>query len=140
MKKILLITLLLPLLSSCCFICFGGKVQQSSIKVENQLPVNVFCFPKREYPAGWNYDNKKYVLGSTDTYLIKAGKTQQLFFNHYYSESYWLLTDTLQILVVEENVYRNNTWDYIDSNNLILRKLNYTPNDIVNNSGRIIIK
>ena len=141
MKRIFLVILLLPLLS---FYCVSRKAQKNFVEVENQLPVNVFCFPKQEFPgSNWTFTNKEYISKNRGPYLIKARKKKRLFYVAFCNKLYWSkagLTDTLQILVVEEKVFNKNTWGYIDSNNLILRKLAYTYDDIINNGCKIIVK
>ncbi len=141
MKKIILVILLLPLFS---FFCISRKVQKSFIEVQNKLRVSVYCFPKTPFPGSdENYLNKKFISDNGGPYRIKARRKKRLFYQNFCVRDVWYragLKDTLHIWVVDEKVYKDNSWGYIDSNNLILRKLAYTYDDIINNGCKIIVK
>lgn len=140
--KYRILILLLPLFS---FDCYSKRMMASWVEVENQLPVNVYCLPSFKYPdTSLNFTSKSDILANDGIYFIKANDKHQLFTRRSFCDkTYWereLLSDTLQVFVIDEKVLKEKSWGQIYSNDLYLRRILFTYDEIINNGCKIVIK
>ncbi|AEV99392.1 hypothetical protein A4D02_26510 [Niastella koreensis] len=138
MKKILVFLLLLPLLA---FKCHRVK---NYIEVENQLNQNVFCLPGFNYPdTSLVQFDRHDILANDAVFFVKSAQKQRLFYEYLCVKSAWrqcMAKDTLLVFVIAEKTMRDSSWSSINSNNLYLRRLVYSYDDILNNGSKITIK
>jgi hypothetical protein len=141
MKYKILIILLLPLFS---FRCIKKSTLAKFIEVDNQLPQNVYCVPDYDYPDTTVLITKnEVILGNQNSFFIKAASKDKLFYNALCDKAVWeklLTTDKLQLVVIDEKIFKEHSWEEIVSRNLYLRKLLFSYDDIIKNGCKITIR
>jgi hypothetical protein len=137
----ILIILLLPLFS---FRCIKKSTLAKFIEVDNQLPQNVYCVPNYEYPdTTLSFTNKPVIVANEASFFIKAASKDQLFYRALCDSIVWnkiMTTDTLQLVVIDEKVFKEHSWEEIVSRNLYVRRLLFSYDDIIKNGCKITIR
>jgi hypothetical protein len=141
MKYRILIVLLLPLFS---FRCIKKSTLANFIEVDNQLPQNVYCVPSYNYPdTTLLFTNKSVIVANEGSLFIKAASKDQLFYKPFCDKDFWkkvMTTDTLQVFVIDEKIFKENGWAAIYSRNLYMRRLLFSYDDIIKNGCKITIR
>jgi hypothetical protein len=137
------IIILIMLLCSCELL--RPKYYDYLVDVENQLPINIYCVPSYNYPdTSLNFTSKGEIIANKGSYFIPAKYKQEMFRRQFFCDKAWwkrnVLSDTLQVFVLDEKVLNEKSWGQIYSNDLYLRRVLVTYDEICNNDCSIIIK